>query len=141
MPAERVRKCPECGRTYPVKVLFCRTDGCQLGDPGDSLSEEPKLTPGRDQLLGRTVARRFVLTEYIGSGATGLGRRGAIPGPGRGGRDARARATTPGFESDEGSRDEGLVPRLPSSRRTPGSPQQEMRPAGAAQASAVTRSR
>jgi serine/threonine protein kinase len=72
MPAERVRKCPECGRTYPVKVLFCRSDGCQLGDPGDSLSEEPKLTPGRDQLLGRTVARRFVLTEYIGSGATGL---------------------------------------------------------------------
>ncbi|MFO0657451.1 MAG: serine/threonine-protein kinase [Polyangia bacterium] len=72
MTAERVRKCPECGRTYPIKVLYCRTDGCQLGDPGEELASAVKPTPGRDQLLGRTVARRFVLTEYIGSGATGL---------------------------------------------------------------------
>ena len=72
MTVERVRKCPECGRSYPIKVLYCRTDGCQLGDPGDESKEEPKLTPGRDQLIGRTVARRFVLTEYLGSGATGL---------------------------------------------------------------------
>ena len=72
MSVERVRKCPECGRSYPIKVLYCRTDGCQLGDPGDESKEEPKLTPGRDQLIGRTVARRFVLTEYLGSGATGL---------------------------------------------------------------------
>ncbi len=72
MTADRVRKCPECGRTYPIKVLYCRTDGCQLGDPGDHLVPEFKPTPGRDILLGRTVARRFVLTEYLGSGATGL---------------------------------------------------------------------
>ncbi len=72
MSVERVRKCPECGRSYPIKVLYCRTDGCQLGDPGDEFKEEPKLTPGRDHLIGRTVARRFVLTEYLGSGATGL---------------------------------------------------------------------
>lgn len=72
MTADRVRKCPECGRIYPVQVRYCRTDGCQLGDPGENVSDLQKLTFGRDQLLGRTVARRFVLTEYIGSGATGL---------------------------------------------------------------------
>ncbi|HMU40346.1 MAG TPA: serine/threonine-protein kinase, partial [Pseudomonadota bacterium] len=72
MTAERVRKCPECGRTYPAKVLYCRADGCQLGDPSEGLSSQPKLRLSRDQLLGRTIARRFVLTEYIGSGATGL---------------------------------------------------------------------
>ena len=65
------RQCPECGKQYTSKARFCRADGSQLIDiPKGARSG----TSGgaNDPLIGRVIAGRFLLEQFLGSGATGV---------------------------------------------------------------------
>ncbi len=65
------RQCPECGKQYTTKARFCRADGSQLIDiPKGHRSG----TSGgdKDPLIGRVIAGRFLLEQFLGSGATGV---------------------------------------------------------------------
>lgn len=64
------RQCPECGKQYTTKARFCRADGSQLID----LPKGARVSAAgeKDPLIGRVIAGRFLLEQFLGSGATGV---------------------------------------------------------------------
>ena len=65
------RQCPECGKQYTSKARFCRADGSQLIDIPKGLRSSTS-GGGKDPLIGRVIAGRFLLEQFLGSGATGV---------------------------------------------------------------------
>ncbi|MBX7221927.1 MAG: protein kinase [Blastocatellia bacterium] len=56
-----MKKCPKCGREWPIKMRFCPEDGTRL----------PEVVVSDDIFVGRTFENKYLIKSKLGQGASG----------------------------------------------------------------------